>query len=358
MKYVFMAGGTGGHVYPALAVARALQADTVQIHWIGTRAGFEARAVPQAGIPLEWIDVQGVRGKAGLSLLFAPLRIARAVWQAWRILRRLRPSLVVGMGGYASGPGGLAAWLLRIPLLIHEQNARAGSTNRILARFAGRVLQAYPETFAPGIRAQTVGNPVRAELLALPPPAARGLGQRERLQVLVLGGSQGALALNRAVPAAMALIDPAQRPRVRHQAGRTLAAAHAAYRQAGVDAEIVEFVEDMAEAYAWADLVICRAGALTLAEVAAVGLGSILVPFPAATDDHQTCNAEYLVAAGAARLLPEAQLSPQQLTAVIRELAADPAHLLAMGLAARGCAFPQATHVIAGHCRALAGAVG
>ncbi|MEQ8204942.1 MAG: undecaprenyldiphospho-muramoylpentapeptide beta-N-acetylglucosaminyltransferase, partial [Woeseia sp.] len=257
-----MAGGTGGHVYPALAVANALREQSREVIWLGTRRGIEARVVPAAGIPIEWVTVQGLRGKGRLALLIAPFRLMRALAQSLRIVARHRPAAVLGMGGFVSGPGGLAAWLLRRPLVIHEQNAVSGFTNRLLARLARVVLQAFPGSFSASVRARTVGNPVRAEIAALPVPAER-FGRREgALRVLVLGGSQGALALNRIVPAALGLLSAETRPVVRHQTGsRTAEMAATAYRDAGVEVQLDEFIEDMAAAYGWADLVVCRSGA-------------------------------------------------------------------------------------------------
>lgn len=355
MKLLVMAGGTGGHVFPALAVAQQLRKDGVDVLWMGTRNGFEAKAVPAAGIEMAWIDVAGVRGKGVLTLLTAPLQIARAVWQALRILRRYQPRLVLGMGGYAAGPGGLAAWLLRIPLIIHEQNATAGTTNKLLARVATQVLQAYPQAF--GSRGISVGNPVRDAVTQLPPPAQRGLGQHAKARILILGGSLGALSLNQTVPAALAGL--LERIEVRHQAGRSLAAAQQAWLNdsdalpSGV--ELVEFIDDMAAALAWADLLICRAGALTLAEVACAGVPSILVPFPHAIDDHQTHNAAHLVAAGAAVLMPESRLTPESLKQQVSDLLAQPQQLSHMAAAARACAQPQSTQLIADRCRTYLG---
>ncbi len=288
---LIMAGGTGGHVFPALAVARALAERGARVSWLGTKAGIEARLVPAHDLPLHTIDVAGLRGKGALSWLAAPLRLLRAVVQALGLVRRLGPQLVIGMGGFAAGPGGLAAWLLRKPLLIHEQNAAAGMTNRSLARLATTVLQAFPDTFAPKYNPATVGNPVRAEILALDAPASRWAARDDAPRLLVLGGSGGALAINQRVPAALAQIAPERRPQVRHQAGRTLTEAQAAYAEHGTTAELSAFIEDMAAAYAWADVVICRSGALTVAELAAAGVPALLVPFPYAVDDHQTINA-------------------------------------------------------------------
>ncbi len=338
-----MAGGTGGHVFPALAVAEALRARDVRVVWMGTRRGLEARVVPEAGIPLEWISIAGLRGKTLLSRLAAPFRIAWAVVQALSIVARVRPSAVLGMGGYAAGPGGIAAWILRRPLVIHEQNAVAGVTNRLLSRFARRVLAAFPGAFGTGVHAEVVGNPVRPAIAALPPPERRFAGRSGPVRLLVLGGSQGALALNRAVPAALARLPAGTRPSVRHQAGKaTLEQARGGYRDAGVDAEVVAFIDDMAEAYGWADLAICRAGALTVSELAAAGLAAVLVPFPAAVDDHQTLNAGYLVAEGAAVIVPESALDVNEFSRLLAGLLADRERLEDMARRARQAARPEA----------------
>jgi UDP-N-acetylglucosamine--N-acetylmuramyl-(pentapeptide) pyrophosphoryl-undecaprenol N-acetylglucosamine transferase len=344
MNIMIMAGGTGGHVYPALAVAHELQRRGHAVVWMGAPDSFESRTVPKHGFPIEFVRVSGLRGKGVLKLLLAPLLIARAMLDAWAALRKRAPAVVLGMGGFAAGPGGLVARLWGVPLVIHEQNAAAGLTNRWLARLAQRVLEAFPQTFA---SAETVGNPVRAEIQAVAEPGTRLAGRSGRPRVLVVGGSQGARALNERVPAALALLPAAERPEVRHQAGRTLAIAQDAYARAGVAASVEGFIEDMAAAYAWADLVICRAGASTIAELGAAGIGAVLVPFPAAVDDHQTRNGEYLVRAGAAVLIPESQLSPAQLAETLRGLLGDRARLLTMAQAARRAAWSQAEKKIA-----------
>ncbi|MGD9388036.1 MAG: undecaprenyldiphospho-muramoylpentapeptide beta-N-acetylglucosaminyltransferase [Gammaproteobacteria bacterium] len=346
-RVLVMAGGTGGHVFPALAVAEALRARGAEVTWMGTRLGLEARVVPAAGIPVEWVTIGGLRGKSLATRLAAPFRIGLAVLQALRVISRLRPAVVLGMGGYAAGPGGVAAWLLHRPLVIHEQNAVAGTTNRMLARLARRVLAAFPGAFPAGVNAEVVGNPVRPAIAALPAPDRRYAGRDGRLRLLVLGGSQGALALNEAVPAALAHLPEPLRPEVRHQAGRnTLEQARAAYAHHGVEAEVTEFIEDMAAAYGWADLAICRAGALTVSELAAAGLPAILVPFPAAVDDHQTLNGGYLVAAGGAVLMPEKQLDHERLGRVLAGLLADRDRLLDMARRARDAARPEALAAI------------
>lgn len=353
---LIMAGGTGGHVFPALAVARALQSHGEDIVWLGTRQGIEARLVPEAGIDIEWIGVSGLRRKGGLALLAAPLQLSRALAQALGIVRRRRPSAVLGMGGFASGPGGLASWLLRKPLIIHEQNAAAGLTNRLLARLARVVLQAFPGAFNPRIKAETVGNPVRPEIAAVAEPAERYATRTGPLRLLVLGGSQGALALNRTVPAALALLPQDQQPLVRHQCGaRTADIARDAYAGSGLDVELLPFIEDMAEAYAWADLVVCRSGALTVAELCAVGLPALFVPYPNAVDDHQTANARPMATAGAAEIIQESGLTAATLAASFRSWLSDRAELQRRAERARALAVPDSLARIASICLQQAG---
>lgn len=345
---LIMAGGTGGHVFPGLAVAEALRQRGIPVVWLGSRAGLEARLVPPRGIPMEWVEVTGMRGKGLLRLVLAPLMLSRALWQSLAVLRRLHPRLAIGLGGFVSGPGGLMAALYGIPLLVHEQNAIAGWTNRLLARFACVVFEAFPGSFPQRLKPVVVGNPVRADICALPAPAERRDSRREGWRLLVLGGSQGALALNQFVPRALALMPREQRPQVRHQAGEhLLAVAREAYREANIEATICPFIDDMAEAYAWADLVVCRAGALTISELAAAGVASILVPFPHAVDDHQTANGRFLADAGAALLVPQAELSEQRLAALLQELAADAGRRVAMAEAARALARTDAAERVA-----------
>jgi UDP-N-acetylglucosamine--N-acetylmuramyl-(pentapeptide) pyrophosphoryl-undecaprenol N-acetylglucosamine transferase len=353
---LIMAGGTGGHVFPALAVAKVLRDRGVAVVWLGVPASFESRVVPANGFPIEWLRVAGIRGKGFAAWALAPLRVAAAVLESLQILRRVRPRVVLGAGGYVSGPGGIAAWLLRIPLLIHEQNAIAGLTNRWLARIATQVLEAFPGSFRASAHARTVGNPVRAEIAALAEPAARFAGRGPRARLLVFGGSQGAARLNAIVPQALSRLDPARRPQVRHQTGeRGLEAARSAYLALEVEAEVQPFIEDMAAAYAWADLALCRAGAMTVAELQAAGLGALLVPLAVATDDHQTKNAEVMVRIGAARLLPERELTPDTLCASIRELTADRTQLLKMARAARAARNVDAAARLADLCMAVGG---
>ena len=350
---LIMAGGTGGHVYPALAVAENLRERSQEVVWLGTQRGLEARVVPAAGIDIEWISIRGLRRKGLLALVIAPLQLGWALLQSLNVIRRRRPRAVLGMGGFASGPGGLAAWLTFRPLVIHEQNAVPGLTNRLLARLARVVLQAFPGSF--NRPAETVGNPVRKSIAELPSPAERFAQRSGPIRLLVLGGSQGALALNRTVPEALALLDASSRPLVRHQCGeRTLATAEAQYRRLGVDAELPEFIEDMAEAYGWADFVVCRAGALTVAELCAAGLGAIFIPYPAAVDDHQTANARAMQDEGAALIIAEQDLTPERLAAEIRDWS-DRNRLLERANAARSLAHPDALERITAVCMEQAG---
>jgi UDP-N-acetylglucosamine--N-acetylmuramyl-(pentapeptide) pyrophosphoryl-undecaprenol N-acetylglucosamine transferase len=338
MKVLIAAGGTGGHVYPGLAVAERLLAAGHDVVWLGNPDSFEWRAVQPTGIPFCSVRITALRGKGSFALLAAPLRLWRAVRASLRILRHERPQVVLGMGGFVAGPAGLAAWLTRRPLVIHEQNARAGLTNRLLSRLAREVLLGF-EAALPGGR--VVGNPVRAGIAALPPPEQRFAGRQGPLRLLVIGGSQGARALNEALPGLIASLPPERRPQIRHQGGRSLPRAEAAYAQAGVSADCVAFIDDMAAAYAWADVIICRAGASTVAELAACGLAALLVPFPHAVDDHQTANAEILVRAGAAVCLAENLLTPTAFQRWWQGLDRD--RLMAMAQAARSAGRPQAT---------------
>lgn len=353
-----MAGGTGGHVYPALAVARALQANSREVVWLGTHRGLESRVIPEAGIDMEWISVKGLRRKGVLALIIAPLQLGWALLQSLAVIFRRRPAAVLGMGGFASGPGGVAAWLTRRPLVIHEQNAAAGMTNRLLARLARVVLQAFPGSFNSNVIVETVGNPVREDIAAIAPPAARYGDRQGPLRLLVLGGSQGALALNRTVPAALALLDAERRPEVRHQCGeRTLQAAQDAYAEHGVNVELLPFIEDMAEVYAWADLVVCRAGALTVAELCAAGVPALFVPYPAAVDDHQTANARPMVDAGAAAMIQESDLTAESLAELLREWLQSRALLTKSAKTARSLACPNSLSRITEICLEQAEAV-
>jgi len=350
---LIMAGGTGGHIFPALAVAHVLRQRGVAVVWLGVPGSMESRLVPANGFPIEWVRVAGIRGKGAAAWAMAPLRVMKAVLQAMQVFRRVRPRSVLGAGGYVSGPGGVAAWLLRVPLLIHEQNAAPGMTNRWLARLATQVLQAFPGSFPAACQAQTIGNPVRADIAALPAPEVRFAGREDRARLLVFGGSQGAQRLNAVLPQALARLSPEQRPQVRHQAGeRGLQAARAAYAQAQVEAEVSAFIDDMAQAYAWADFAVCRAGAMTVAELQAAGLGAVFVPFALATDDHQTKNAEVMVKRGAAQIIQERDLTPERLSEVIGVLAADRGAALKMAQASRAARVIDAADRVADLCLA------
>jgi UDP-N-acetylglucosamine--N-acetylmuramyl-(pentapeptide) pyrophosphoryl-undecaprenol N-acetylglucosamine transferase len=346
-----MAGGTGGHVFPALAVAELLRDQGAEVFWIGTRRGLESRLVPARGFPIEWISIEGVRGKGLRHVLGAPWKLASALREAAAILRRRSPGLVLGMGGFASGPGGLMARMLGLPLVIHEQNRVPGLTNQWLSRVADRVFEAFPGSFPEQRRAVACGNPVRPEIAALAAPGERLAGRTGPRRLLVLGGSLGAKVLNETVARSVAMLPADSRPAIRHQAGeRTLQAARDAYEREGVAAEVTAFIEDMAQAYGWADLVVCRSGALTVSELAAAGVGAVLVPYPYAVDDHQTGNARYLSDAGAARLLPQQDLSAESLADVLRGLLGDSGRLLAMAEKARSRAQPDAADRIAAAC--------
>lgn len=343
---LIMAGGTGGHVYPALAVADHLREKEVPLFWLGTRHGLEARVIPAAGIELLTIDVAGLRGKGLLRKLSAPFLILRALWQSVKIMLKIKPAMVLGMGGFASGPGGLAAWLCRIPLCIHEQNAIAGLTNRLLSPFARVVMQAFPNAFADSNKVKTVGNPLRTEMT----PAVEDNEHNEK-RILVVGGSLGAMALNRIVPEALSLMEDRQHYVVRHQTGeKHLQKTVEFYQQQNVRADVIAFIDDMAKAYQWADIVICRAGAMTVAEVSAVGVATIFVPFPYAVDDHQTANARYLSDAGGALLIQESELDAELLHQHLSSLLSDAGQRKAMANTARRFARLNATHDVAQTC--------
>ncbi|WP_263142357.1 undecaprenyldiphospho-muramoylpentapeptide beta-N-acetylglucosaminyltransferase [Pseudomonas sp. RIT-PI-AD] len=349
---LIMAGGTGGHVFPALACAREFQARGYRVHWLGTPRGIENDLVPAAGLPLHLIQVSGLRGKGWKSLFKAPFQLVRALLQARRVMGELRPVCVLGMGGYVTGPGGLAAKLKGAPLVIHEQNAVAGTANRSLAPFATRICEAFPDTFANSDRRRTTGNPVREELFI---DSAREALAGRRPHLLILGGSLGAEPLNRLLPEALAKLPAEHRPTIFHQAGKRHDHSTAArYRELGIEAEVAPFIEDMAKAYAWADLVVCRAGALTVSELAAAGLPSFLVPLPQAIDDHQSRNAEYLAKEGAAFLLPQHATDADRLAAQLTEVLMQPEKLEAMGVIARRLAKPDATRQVVDICLEVA----
>ncbi|MDR2690253.1 MAG: undecaprenyldiphospho-muramoylpentapeptide beta-N-acetylglucosaminyltransferase [Azoarcus sp.] len=343
-----MAGGTGGHIFPGIAIAGALRARGWRVVWLGNPDGMEARLVPPRGFEVEWLRFDALRGKGLLRKLLLPFKLLVACARARKVLARVRPDVVLGMGGYISFPAGLMAALTRRPLVLHEQNAIAGLSNRVLARLASCVLTGFPDVL-PGAR--WVGNPVREEILSLPTPAVRLAHCGGPLKLLVLGGSRGAAALNEIVPQALAKIPAEIRPRVVHQAGESqIESLRAAYIAAGVTGELFPFIDDMASAYADADIVLCRAGALTIAELAAAGVASVLVPYPHAVDDHQTINARFLAEREAAWFVPQAVFSPEKLVDILNHAAAARGYLRRMADSARALARPRATDDVADVC--------
>ncbi|KMY00673.1 UDP-diphospho-muramoylpentapeptide beta-N- acetylglucosaminyltransferase [Pseudomonas syringae KCTC 12500] len=345
---LIMAGGTGGHVFPALACAREFQARGYKVHWLGTPRGIENELVPQAGLTLHLINVTGLRGKGRLSLLKAPFMLLKALMQARKVVRQVKPVCVVGFGGYVTGPGGLAAKLAGVPLIIHEQNAVAGTANRSLASFASRVCEAFPNTFAESSKRRTTGNPVRVELF-LETPRQALTGRKARL--LVLGGSLGAEPLNKLLPEALSQLPQDIQPEVFHQSGKNHDAVTAErYRNVGVEAQVAPFIQNMAQAYGWADLVVCRAGALTISELAAAGLPSLLIPLPHAIDDHQSRNADYLAREGAAFVMPQATTGAAEMAARLKEVLMQPEQLNSMARTARSLARPDATSTVVNIC--------
>lgn len=347
---LIMAGGTGGHVMPGLAVAAEMRARNWSVVWLGNPTGLEATLVPKHGIPMQWVRIGGVRGKGLVTRLLLPWTLLRAFAQSIRALRTTRPAVVLGMGGYVAFPGGMMASLLNRPLVVHEQNSVAGLTNRLLARVADRVLEGFPGAL-PGAR--FCGNPLRAGVARSDDPRERYARRSGALRVLVIGGSLGAQAFNDVVPQAIAAMPEATRPQIVHQSGRGRHEALAArYEALGLPAHVVEFVDDMAGAYEWADLLICRAGAMTVAEIAAAGVASVLVPFPHAVDDHQTRNARFLSAGGAALLVPQPELDAASLAARLASL--DRVALAEMAVRARALARPDATREVADVCEEAA----
>lgn len=345
-----MAGGTGGHIFPGLAVAEALRARGWRVHWLGNVGGMEAGLVPPRGFAFEHIDFAGVRGKGFATLALLPLRLLKAFWQSIAVIRRVRPDVVLGLGGYITFPAGLMSVLLGKPLLLHEQNSVAGMANKVLAAVADRLFTAFPNVLK---KAQWVGNPLREAFLRQPEPAARFAGRSGPLRLLVVGGSLGAKALNDTVPRALALIPATQRPQVTHQSGaKQLDALRAAYAAAGVQAELTPFIEDTAQAFAEADLVLCRAGASTVTELAAVGAAALFVPFPFAVDDHQTSNARFLTDQGAGRLLPQQDMTPEHLAELLQAL--DRATLLGWAQQAKQLEKTDATARVVAACEELA----
>ena len=347
-RIVIMAGGTGGHVFPALAVADSLLEKGWQVSWLGTQKGLESRVIPENGIEIDWLSVAGVRGKGLTSKITAVVMLFKACIQAWEILRRRKPDVVLGMGGFVAGPGGLMAKLLGIPLIIHEQNRVPGTTNRLLARMANQVLEAFPGSFNKKYKAKFTGNPLRKQFLTALEGKSRQSGQSAR--ILVFGGSQGARILNEVVPEAISELNDVQ---IKHQTGVAMCEqVNSRYKTLGVDAEVHAFIDDMVSAYQWADMVICRSGAMTVTEIAAMAVPAIFIPLPGAIDDHQTANARYLTDAGAGQILMQKNLNAKSLAEHITQVLGQ---LDIMGKAAKQCARLDATEVVAGCCIAEAG---
>ncbi len=346
-RVMILAGGTGGHIFPALAVADVLLQQGCEVKWMGTRTGMESRLVPKEGIPIEWLSIAGFRGKGWFSKLQAPFKLLVACWQAGRILRRFKPDVVLGMGGFVAGPGGIMARVFGIPLVIHEQNRIPGTTNRLLLRWSSKVLEAFPGSFKAKAGAIFVGNPLRrsiVEAMAVNRPT-----REKAAKLLILGGSLGAKALNEIVPEAIALMG--ERLEIRHQTGDAmLKVTEAVYEKLGIEATVTAFIQDMAEAYRWADMVICRAGAMTVSELATAALPSVLVPFPLAIDDHQTANARYMADAGAALLLPQSELTPQKLAEELKIIIKNPERIAAMARNAQNLSKPDAAQRVAEFC--------
>ncbi len=350
--FLIMAGGTGGHVFPALAVAQSLISKNDKVVWLGSKGGMEEEIVLKAGIPFFGINIKGVRGKSRLSQLLAPIKIISALIQALSVIRKVKPDAVLGMGGFASGPGGIAARILSIPLLIHEQNSVAGMTNKILAKFSTSVMTAFPNAFSENVVCKIVGNPLRKEISNLYYQQDRNKEKNKPIHLLVLGGSLGAQSLNEVVPNALALLNAEYRPSVWHQTGKHKSQdVHLAYSNFKIEVKVTEFIDDMADAYKWADFVICRAGALTISELCVAGLGSILIPYPFAVDDHQTKNAQYLVSGGAAWLLAQKDLSPNVLSEVLQPLLMKRERMNILSEAAHKLAQVDATESVANECR-------
>lgn len=352
---LIMAGGTGGHIFPALSIARNLQSKGYRTEWLGTERGMEVDVLRDTDIPLHFIRVRGLRGKGIVSVLLAPFMILGAVMQSLKVLRTVKPCCVLGMGGYVTGPGGVAAKLSGRKLLIHEQNAIAGFSNRMLARIADRVMEAFPGTFRASADVLHTGNPVRSEIVALTESQLRIRQSTDPLRVLVLGGSLGAVAINRLIPEVLGELSEQERPEIWHQSGRNnLEETRKAYSAAGIElhdkCRVDPFIADMASAYGWADLVICRAGALTVSEIAAAGVPSVLIPFPHAVDDHQTRNAQWLSEAGAALLIQQVDLRAQDVARLLKKFTADRDSLAVMATSARALARLDACDLVAREC--------
>lgn len=352
-RILIIAGGTGGHIFPALAVAQSMNNSGVEVHWLGSRGGLETRLVPSQ-FPMSFVSIKALRGKGLLRKLFMPWRLLSATIAAYRIIHRLKPEVVLGMGGYVSGPGGIAAWIARVPLIIHEQNSVAGLTNRLLSKVAKTVLQAFPETFRDKPNVETTGNPVRPELVSTPPPNERFANRQGPLRVLVLGGSQGARAINQQMISALASYPNKNDIIVWHQTGQADYDEMAnQYKKVSIDAKISPFIEEISHAYCWADIVVCRAGALTVSEIATVGVGAVFIPYPFAVDDHQFHNSRYLEQAGAAIIVMQEALDAKKLINIFQQFSHNRNRLLTMAECARHLSQPKAVQHVVAECNKL-----
>ncbi|MFT7372006.1 MAG: UDP-N-acetylglucosamine--N-acetylmuramyl-(pentapeptide) pyrophosphoryl-undecaprenol N-acetylglucosamine transferase [Oleiphilaceae bacterium] len=350
--FLIMAGGTGGHVYPALATATKLMQQKDRVVWLGSVGGMEEHVVKAAGIAFHGISVKGVRGKGLFKKLLSPVSVLWAVIQALIVISKVKPDAVLGMGGFASGPGGIAARILGKPLIIHEQNAVAGMTNRILSKFATTVMTAFPGVFSEAVKVKQTGNPLRESIIDMYYQPRANVPKDRKINLLILGGSLGAQGLNQVVPAALAKVDESIRPKIWHQTGKNKAQeTETAYKSLNVEVKISEFIGDMANAYQWADFVICRAGALTISELCTVGLGAILVPYPFAVDDHQTKNAMSMTESGAAWLLPQKDVTPESLAEILTPLLSKRERISILSEAAHKLGQPDATDKVVAECR-------
>ncbi len=350
-KILIMAGGTGGHVFPGLAIAKDLQESKCKVVWLGTKRGIESRLVEEAGIDIEYINVGGLRGKSFRAFMRSVGKLMLAFFQSFVIILRQRPDVVLGMGGYVTGPGAIMAYIMRCPVIIHEQNAVAGGTNKLLSRIASLVIEAFPGSFPAHKNLRTFGNPVREDILSIPSPEVRLKDRDGPIKILVIGGSQGSLILNKTLPKAFRHLTSSVKLEVLHQAGKkTLQEAQKAYEGVPVGLYLVEFIDDMADAYAWADLVICRSGAMTVTELMTIGVPAILIPFSLAIDDHQTANARIMQEVGAAEIVHENELEGGKLTLVLRDWIQDRNNLKRRACLARSSAKPNATENIVKSC--------
>lgn len=352
-RILIMAGGTGGHIFPALAVAQMMQHSGVDVHWLGSCGGLEERLVPSQ-FPISYVSIKALRGKSLLKKLLMSWRLLHAIYKSYRIIHRFKPDVALGMGGYVSGPGGVAAWLTRVPLIIHEQNSIAGLTNRMLSKIAKTVLQGFPETFHDKLNVETTGTPVRAELIATPPPQERFANRQGPLRVLVLGGSQGARAINQKMTEALTHYSKKNDIIVWHQTGQSdYDQVKNDYAAIPVEVKVSPFIKEIARAYCWADIVICRAGALTVSEITAVGVGAVFIPYPYAVDNHQFHNSRYLEQAGAAIIIMQKALTEKQLTDLFQQFSHDRERLLTMAECARNLAQPKALEHVIAECNKL-----